>query len=93
MRLVNVGSEFLADKWPTPVSVLFIDGDHRYEAVRRDFECWRGKLGANAAVVFDDATDPSTGSAQLWRQIVDSGAFTLEPAVGKMVCLRRARGM
>ena len=93
VRLVNVGSEFLADKWPTPVSVLFIDGDHRYEAVRRDFECWRGKLGANAAVVFDDATDPSTGSAQLWRQIVDSGAFTLEPAVGKMVCLRRARGM
>lgn len=89
VRLVNVSSEYLADKWPMPVSVLFIDGDHRYEAVERDFESLRGKLAPNALVVFDDAANPSNGPGQLSREIVNSGAFTVEPAIGKLVCLRR----
>jgi predicted O-methyltransferase YrrM len=89
VRLVNVSSEFLSDDWPMPASMLYIDGDHRYESVKRDFECWRGKLAPNALVVFDDAANPSTGPGQLSREIVNSGAFVLEPAIGKMVCLKR----
>ena len=73
VRLVNVTSEYLADKWPMPVSVLFIDGDHRYEAVKRDFESLRGKLAPSALVVFDNAANPSTGPGQLSREIVNGG--------------------
>ncbi len=36
------------------VSMLFIDADHRYEAVRRDFEAWEPELSWDAVVVFDD---------------------------------------
>jgi GR25 family glycosyltransferase involved in LPS biosynthesis len=89
VRLVNVSSEFLSDEWPMPVSVLFIDGDHRYDAAKRDFECWRGKLAPRAMVVLDDASDPSHGPGQLGQELVDSGTFVREAAIGKMVCLRK----
>jgi len=26
--------------WNTPIDMIFIDGDHRYEAVRKDFDDW-----------------------------------------------------
>jgi predicted O-methyltransferase YrrM len=92
VRLVNVASQHLSDSWPTPVSLLFIDADHSYAAVKRDFECWRGKLAADARVVFDDATDPSDGPGRLVREIVDAGFLNLEGVVGKMACLRRVGG-
>jgi hypothetical protein len=88
VRLVNVSSEFLGDKWPMPVSMLYIDGDHRYEAVKRDFECWRDKLAAHAVIVLDDASNASSGPGKLAREIADGGAFRLEVGVGKMLCLR-----
>lgn len=72
------------------VSVLLIDGDHRYEAVKRDIESWRGKLTKRALVVLDDATNPSGGPGQLARELVDSGTFAQEAAIGKMACLRNS---
>jgi glycosyltransferase involved in cell wall biosynthesis/predicted O-methyltransferase YrrM len=87
VRLVNVSSEFLSEKWPMPVSVLFIDGDHRYEAVKRDFDRWRGKLAPGAVVVLDDALDPSSGPGQLAEELVATGKFVRAPAIGKMGCL------
>jgi MMP 1-O-methyltransferase len=56
VRLVNLSSEVVAPGWTLPVALLWIDGDHRYEAVRRDVDCWAPHLTADANVVFDDAT-------------------------------------
>ena len=42
--LVNLTSEEVAPGWRLPVGLLFIDGDHRYEAVRRDLEMWEPHL-------------------------------------------------
>jgi glycosyltransferase involved in cell wall biosynthesis/predicted O-methyltransferase YrrM len=92
VRLLNVSGEFLSEKWPMPVSVLFIDGDHRYEAVKRDFERWRGKLAAGAVVVLDDALDPSSGPGRLAEELVAIGQFVRAPAIGKMGCLIHSAG-
>lgn len=37
-----------------PVDVLFIDGDHRLEGVRRDFELWRDAVRPGGKIVFHD---------------------------------------
>ncbi|HZZ90576.1 MAG TPA: class I SAM-dependent methyltransferase, partial [Caulobacteraceae bacterium] len=87
VRLVNLSSERVTDHWTLPVSLLFLDGDHRYAAVRRDFEAWAPKLAAEALVVLDDV-DRGDGPVRLARELVETGAFEVEADVGKMTCLR-----
>ena len=41
--------------WQTPIDFLFIDGDHREEAVQQDWEEWSPHIGATAVVAFHDA--------------------------------------
>ncbi|UYZ12479.1 class I SAM-dependent methyltransferase [Brevibacillus sp. WF146] len=37
-----------------PIGLLFIDADHNYEAVKRDFSSWSPMVPAGGYVVFDD---------------------------------------
>lgn len=88
VRLLNLSSELMGDYWPSPVALLWIDGDHRYSAVKRDFEHWQGKLAESAMVVFDDASDRS-GPGQFARELLQGGNFVLDAVVGKIMGLRR----
>lgn len=44
-----------------PVDLLYIDGDHVYEAVRADFEAWFPRVRPNAFVVFHDYDERHRG--------------------------------
>jgi predicted O-methyltransferase YrrM len=37
-----------------PVGLLYIDGDHHFEAVLADFRAWRPHLADDAVIIFDD---------------------------------------
>ena len=55
VRVVTLASAAVARAWDGPrVGFLFVDGDHRYDAVRADFEAWRPHLAPGAVVAFDD---------------------------------------
>jgi hypothetical protein len=88
VRLINASVESLAGLWPIPIGLLWIDGDHRYEAVARDFGHWRHSLAPNALVVFDDARLPSSGPGRVIKNIIESGDFSFVKSIGKLVCLR-----
>jgi predicted O-methyltransferase YrrM len=42
-------------KWSGTIDVLLIDGDHAYEATKRDFEDWSPFVAATGTVLFHDA--------------------------------------
>lgn len=42
-----------------PVDVLFIDGDHTYEGVRRDFEMYKSLVRDGGVIAFHDIVPPS----------------------------------
>jgi hypothetical protein len=48
-------SYHLARDWREPFDLLWIDGDHRYEAVARDFADWFPKLTSGGIVAFHDS--------------------------------------
>jgi predicted O-methyltransferase YrrM len=56
-----------------PVDFLFIDGDHRYEGVRRDFELYEPLVGPGGIVAFHDVSPRSTsdtaGTARFWGEL------------------------
>lgn len=84
VRLLNVSSEVIAPGWQLPVGLLWIDGDHSYEGVCRDWACWSSHLLPGAVVVFDDAHDESIGPYKLIQDLLSQGVITHRKNVGKV---------
>ena len=67
------------DVFPTwsygPIGFLFIDGDHRYPAVSRDFIGWAPHLAEGATLVFHD-TDYVGPTRTIEEMVIPSGIFT-----------------
>jgi predicted O-methyltransferase YrrM len=89
VRLVNLSSEVVSKGWTRPVGLLWIDGDHTPEGVRRDFEAWEPFLRPGGTVAFHDARDPDGGPARLIEELCAAGAYVRTAAVGELVALRR----
>jgi predicted O-methyltransferase YrrM len=55
------------------VDFLFIDGDHRYEGVRRDFELYEPLVAPGGIVAFHDVSPRSTpdtvGTERFWAEL------------------------
>jgi hypothetical protein len=53
------------------VDLLFIDGDHSAEGVRKDWEMYRGLLSPDGITAFHDIqpNEATLGVHQLWREI------------------------
>jgi predicted O-methyltransferase YrrM len=54
VTLVRSYSEDAARDWKRPIDLIFIDGDHSYEGVRRDWELFVPYVKAFGVVVFHD---------------------------------------
>ncbi len=62
-----------------PFDWLFIDGDHGYDSVRRDWENYRGMVRPGGIIAFHDINErPDYGVAALWREIQRQGYVTQE---------------
>jgi predicted O-methyltransferase YrrM len=76
-----------------PVELLFIDGDHSYEAVRLDADLWLPKLVEGGIVMFHDVSTTSyTGPRRVFRRsICWSSQFEDIRRIGSMMVARRTR--
>lgn len=76
-----------------PVDLLFIDGDHTYEAVRLDADLWLPKLADGGTVMFHDVgTTGYSGPRRVFRRsICWSNEFEGVARVGSMMIARRTR--
>lgn len=87
VHLVNLSSELVTPNWNKKVGLLWIDGDHAYEGVKRDFECWRPHLTPDALIAFDDSTNPEIGPARLIAELLESGQFVKKQVVRNVTVL------
>jgi methyltransferase family protein len=68
----------------------FIDGDHSYEAVRRDFECILPMLSARALVALHDSTSEEfPGVSRFIGEMLATGQWFLAGNAGSLTCIRR----
>lgn len=75
VRLVNLSSEIVTPGWQQPVGLLWIDGDHRYETVRRDFAGWEPFVISGGLIAFHDSLDPTLGPSQVIESALRSQRF------------------
>lgn len=92
VRLVNLSSEWLSRRWPLPVRLLWIDGDHRYAGAKRDLDRWLPKLHEDASIVFDDALDPAVGPFRVIGELATNRMWRRGSVVGKTVTAVRGCG-
>jgi len=69
-----------------PVGLLYIDGDHHFEAVLADFRAWRPHLAPDALVIFDDYdTETNPGVLAAVSALADAGEITnVEKHAGRL---------
>ncbi len=79
------------------VDLVLIDGDHRYEGVKSDFERWGKRVGVGGHVLLDDAYPLGQyrrGCEDIQRVVqeaIDEGEFRLVRAVDRLAHLERTR--
>lgn len=56
--LVSDYSFNIVKSWTKPIDLIFIDGDHTYEAVKQDFEEWYPHVKAGGVILFHDSARP-----------------------------------
>lgn len=65
-----------------PIDFLFIDGDHRFDGVQRDYELYAPLVRAGGLIAFHDirpnAKDPTIQVYQLWERLKQTNAHTEE---------------
>jgi len=53
-RLDNYDSALHGMQWHSPVHIVFVDADHRYEAVKADIEAWSRHVVSGGLMIFHD---------------------------------------
>ena len=85
-------SQQVAQSWDKPIRLLFIDGDHSYDAVKADFEMWSRFLVAEALIAFDDVTGGYEGAKRYYDALLQGDQRYREIArVGKMKFIQRLK--
>ncbi|MBW2630603.1 MAG: class I SAM-dependent methyltransferase [Deltaproteobacteria bacterium] len=86
-------SEVAARSWATPLSMVFIDGGHTFEAAITDYNCWTPHiLPGGFLAIHDIFPDPSKGGQAPWHiynLALASGLFTELPMINTLGILRR----
>lgn len=87
--LMSTDSPHVAPGWDRPIGLLWLDGDHSYEGVRRDVDLWLPWLQVDGRVALDDSTNPELGPCHVVNELLDSGEFALYERVGPVTVLER----
>ena len=70
ITLIPLASLDALKDWSEPISLLWIDGDHRYEVVKADFLGWEPFVVPGGVVVLHDTTTPNLGSARVMNEFI-----------------------
>ncbi|MCF6287453.1 MAG: class I SAM-dependent methyltransferase, partial [Candidatus Hydrogenedentes bacterium] len=68
---IQAASREAAAEWNQPIRLLFIDGDHSYEASKEDFELWERHVVPGGLIAFHDIGD-WPGVTRYYKELVSS---------------------
>ena len=77
--------------WNRPVRLLWIDGDHRYDAVHLDYSLWEPHLVEGGTLAMHDTIRKQGPKRVLWENIFRSNRFAQIPIVDNITVVRKVR--
>ncbi|WP_300155324.1 class I SAM-dependent methyltransferase [Solidesulfovibrio sp.] len=92
VRPLRLSSAEAVAGWSHPVRLLFIDGDHSYEASRQDFESWSRWLAPQGLAVFHDI-EIFDGVTRYYEELLSRGEYREALSVGSLRAVTRDAGL
>jgi predicted O-methyltransferase YrrM len=89
VEIVKACSWKVADNWDKNIDMLFIDGDHRYQAVRKDFNSWEPHLAKDGYILMHDMN--LRGVRKAYEEVLRSSRFLLKEGVGTLAVIKKLR--
>lgn len=93
---IVAASALAARRWCTPLSLVYIDGGHTYQAAFTDYAGWAGHiLPGGYLLIHDIFKNPEEGGQapyRVYQEAVKAGLFSEMPMTGSLGVLRRMEG-
>jgi len=89
VHLINLKSEVVAKCWDREISILWIDGDHRYQKVKKDYKNWESHIIKNGYLLFHDSTNPNLGPYKVVISAINSGKYKKITQVNSIQILQK----
>lgn len=82
-------SEKAVLRWNEPIAVLFIDGDHTYAGVKKDYDLWSPYVIEGGVIAFHDSTYGDV-KRFLLREVLKSGNYSYVGLVDSILYLNKS---
>lgn len=82
-------SEVAARRWDKPIRLLWIDGDHRYEAAKLDFSLWEPHLVEGGILAMHDTIRKKGPKRVLWENVFHSNRFQEIAIIDNITAVRK----
>jgi hypothetical protein len=87
VKSMFVSSEEAVRSWHEPISALFIDGDHSYPAVKKDYDNWKNHVAQEGLLIFHDSQMDGVG--RLLSEIRSEGIFNFGGEIASITFFTR----
>lgn len=89
VRVINLFSNEAVQGWHRPIGLLWLDGNHEYDAVRRDFDEWSPFVVEGGWIALHDAHHPEAGPYRVVEEKLAQGGYELVRSVEKLTVLAK----
>ena len=89
VRPIRAGSLEASRGWREPIRLLFIDGDHSYEASRADFAAWSPQVEGSGLIAFHDI-GAWQGVTRFYEELLAEGRWRERAKVRSLRVVGRA---
>lgn len=87
VEIIKGHSWEVAETWNKEIDMVLIDGDHRYHAVKKDFNSWGPHVVKDGYILIHDID--FKGVRKAYREILRNSGFLLEERVGTLAVIKR----
>ena len=87
VEIVKGNSWRIGKNWKGEIDILFIDGDHSYEGVKKDFINWEPHVVKGGYILMHDAN--FKGVKKMMKEISKSSRFSFKERVCELVVIKK----
>lgn len=76
-------------EWNLPISILFIDGAHDYQSVKKDFLKWSKFVNVGGFIIFHDVSDNNGPGKVVKEFIIDNKKYKIINKIDSMLIIKK----